>query len=151
MYFVISLSYKKNNAVILLLKSLSSLERSSSSYSVFQIILNITVHCVFIYSFISSQSTVVCGPKLGNGKVWLLIYCTVPPLWHTELMGMIPFWIPLGTELKNGIVCLKYSNYRVLIDHRFGCVQSLPLVALTGSVLMAVSGFGLVLAQRSFS
>lgn len=149
MYFVISLSCKENNVAILPLKSSSSLERSS--YSVFQIILNITLHCLFIYSFISSQSTGICGPKLCNGKVWLLIYCSVPPCWHTELMGMIPFWIPLGTEFKNCIVCLKYPNYRVLIDHRFGCVQSLPLVALTGSVLLAVNGFGLVLVQRSFS
>lgn len=133
MYFVISLRCKENNFVILLLESFSSLERSSSSCSVLQIILNITLQCLlFIYSFVSSQSTGNRGPRLHDGKVWLLIYCSLPPCWHAELMGMIPFWILLGTAFKNCTVCLKYPNYREVIDHRFGCVQSLPLVALTG-------------------
>lgn len=138
MYFVISLSCKENNVVILLLKSFSSLDRSSSCHAL-RIILNVILQCFFFYSFISSQPTGICGPKLCNDKVWLLIYCSMHSCWHAELMGMIPFWIPLGTEFKNCVVCLKYPNLRGVITHSFGCVQSLPLVALTGSVLLAVN------------
>lgn len=149
MSFVSSLSCKENHVVILLMKSFSSLDRSSCR--ALQIILNIILQCFFFYSFIPSQLTGICGPKLCNDKVWLLIYCSMPPCWHAELMGMIPFWIPLGTEFKNCVVCLKYPNLREAITHRFGCVQSLPLVALTGSVLLAVNAFAVVLLQRSFS
>lgn len=39
-------------------------------------------------------------------------------------MAMISFWIPLGTEFKNCIVWLKYSNYRTVTGVRFGCMQS---------------------------
>lgn len=151
MYFVITLSCKENNVVneiLLITGEIFIFMQCSPNYSKYNTAL---LHCLFIYSFISSRSTGICGPRLCNGEVWLLIYCSMPPCWHTELMGMIPFWIPLGTEFKNCIVCLKYPNYRVLINHGFDCVQFLPLVALVGSVLLAVNGFGLMLVQRSFS
>lgn len=79
----------------------------------------------FIYLCLYSHLTVLySGLKLCDCKVWLLIYSSLPPCWHTEPMDMISFWIPQGVEFKNCIVWLKCSNYRVVIDQRFGCVQS---------------------------
>lgn len=99
---------------------------SAPSFSVLQIILGVTLWCVLFCLFILPShltplyySIMVLNCVCHSEVCWFIPHCLC-----TEVMGTVAFWIPPGTQCKNCIVWVKYSNYRMAIDLRCGCVQS---------------------------